>query len=456
MHIVVGLTLILMCAAWMIAAVRYPGPVTLFMAVSSLFTIGYYGLPILLIERSTLRFLPEREITTTIGMSTLFFAMMSIGVAIVMRRRWGTNLQVRFMPFDALLERHWWPVTLISNLLVAHYLRTESQTVYQFENFEAFVASRSALTSIVAFLSGLLQAFTAINLVKALQRKSAIRIVVASAGMLVQLTLIATTAHRTMFTAPFLLVLGAMVMLRLNRMAGITLVVAVAALLAYSPFAVVLRSGSWNSSQDVVAQNFSYGDDAFDDIVQSIVDRGDILQSNSILKSYTDANGHLGWKYYYSVLAVPIPRFLYRGKPYILSDTGDMNGESSILAWHLSVSPTPGSLTAFGAIIAYREGGWIWLTINGLLTGALIAYLLTILSRGQLFAQSFYITAFFSWGVRKVPPSLMEVMVDVMTYLPLVAFLLIVGRILTGRNAEEVPSQASGAAQLKPAPWRAS
>lgn len=451
MHNLIGLLLIATCLGWVVWALRNPGPVALFMAVGAIFTIGYYGLPILLIERSTLRFLPAYELATTIGMSALYFVMLSIGVIIVMRRKWGQKSEFAFGPLDRILEDHWWPVTIIANLACLYYLATASQTIYQFESYDAFVASRSVWSSIIAFFSTLLQAFTALNFVKAMQNGQKVRIAVAGAGVVAQLALSAMGAHRTLFIAPFLFVIASMVMLRQNRMAGITLLVAIAALLAYSPFAVMLRSGSWNGTQDVVAENFSYSEDPIDEMLQSIVDRGDILQSNSILKAHTDANGVVGWQYYYSVLVLPVPRFLYPNKPFVLSDTGDMNGEASILAWHLAVSSAPGSLTAFGAIVAYREGGWIWLTINGLLNGMLMAYLLTLMSRGQYLSQAFYILGFFNWAVRKVPPSLMETMAVVMTYLPVIIVLALVGQLLAGqgrglrRKSENKISQAPAA-----------
>lgn len=451
MHTFIGLFLICMCLGWVVWALRHPGPVAPFMAVGAVFTIGYYGLPILLIERSTLRFLPAYELATTIGMSTLYFIALSIGVMIVMRRKWGQNSIVSFGPLDRWLDDNWWPVTIASNVMVVYYVANTGLTSYQFESYDAFVASKSVWSSIIAFFSTLLQAFTALNFVKALKSGQKIRIAVAGAGLVAQLGFIAMGAHRTLFIAPFLFVIASMVMLRQNRMAGMTLLVAIAALLAYSPFAVMLRSGSWNGTQDVLAENFSYGEDPIDEMLQSIVDRGDILQSNSILKAHTDANGFVGWQYYYSVLVLPVPRFIYPNKPFVLSDTGDMNGEASILAWHLSVSSKPGSLTAFGGIVAYREGGWIWLTINGLLNGMLMAYLLTLMSRGQFLGQAFYILGFFSWAVRKVPPSLMETMSTVLTYLPVIIVLALIGQFLASqergirRKSEDKISQAPAA-----------
>jgi hypothetical protein len=102
-----------------------------------------------------------------------------------------------------------------------------------------------------------------------------------------------------------------------------------------------------------------------------------------------------------------------------------------------------GSLTAFGSVIAYREGGWSWIPVNGLLAGMLIAWLLNWFQRGGLLSQAFFAMAFVNWSIRKVPPSLFEVMVDVMTYLPVLAVLYVLNRIVEGERWEASPAAAS-------------
>lgn len=447
MHVVLALIFIGICTGLLALAVWRPGAITAFCAASALFSIGYYGLPMLLIERSTLRYLPEAEISATIGMALLFLLGMLAGIATQASRSATSTVGFRLSHLDDLLEKYWWPGVIGSNAIIIAYNAMRTITFYQVDDVGAFIEGRSAFEGLLGFATTFAQAFSALYFVRALLSESKLRIGVAGAGILIQTILVLDAGQRLVLITPLFLVMSAMVVSRNFKLAGATLGAGIAFLLIVSPFAVAVRSGAWNNTQDLQAESFDYGENAFDTMLQSIVDRGDILQNMATLKAYVDANGTVGPTYYYSVLAIPVPRAIYPEKPYVLSDTGEMDGEASILAWRLSIGPSMGSLTAFGSIIAYREGKWLWVPVNGFLTGLLMAFLLTWFQRSGIIGHAFFCMAYLNWAIRKVPPSLMEVMVDVMTYLPVIFALWVANRLLEGdaRSSGTAPGAASPA-----------
>lgn len=444
MHFILALIFIAMCGLAVLVALRRPHPLTMFAGTLCIFATGYYGLPMLLIERSALRYLPEAEIVAPIAMALLFMVMLLVGMISIgswAERKGGPGL--RLPVIDQALLRHFWVGLIACNAIVIGYNATNVQTFYQVSGVEAYLETRSAFSGMIGFFLGLAQALSAVYFAMAIRDRNRRRMIAAAICTLGQMAVVATAGQRLIFITPIIMVMAALVSQRAYRTAGIALASGIVALLIISPFAVALRSGAWNDTREIVAENFTYGDSPLETMVQSIVDRGDILQNTVALKGYVDSRGYVNAQYYYSVLTIPVPRFVYPGKPYILSDTGTMDGEASIIAWRLLVGNSIGSLTAFGPIVAYREGGWLWLPINGLLTGGLFAFLLSAFSRGGTLGNVLYVMAFFNWGIMKVPPSFMEAMVAVMTYLPVIAVLVVINQLLQARVIRGEPAGAA-------------
>lgn len=414
-------------------AYRNPSPLSIFNGVISLFSIAYYGLPTILIERSTLRYLPEAELTAMILMALIFMLSVLCGTLVSQARFKGLpGLKLDFL--DYFLDKYWWAGTVASNSIVILYTLGRTLTFYQTKSVEEFYETQSSYAGFLGFVISLIQALSAIYLARAIAGRARLKCLIAGLGILVQMALVLNAGQRLIFITPAILVFAALVAQRSYREAASAFAIGIAALLLVSPFSVALRYGTWNGTQDVEAKAFTYGDNPVDSMLQSIVDRADILETMAALKAHVDANGHPGPLYYYSVLVVPIPRFLYRNKPFPISSDGTLHGQAPVLVWHLLMGPTLGSLTSFGSIIAYREGGWLWVPINGFLTGILYAILLLGFSRGGIVAQSFFALAFLRWSVAKVSPSLMEMMSDVMTYLPVIIVLLVINRLLEGQT----------------------
>ncbi len=370
-----------------------------------------------------------------ISMALIYLLSVLISIS-VFQKRFEYFPGLRLTLIDTILTKHWWKGVVISNLLIFIYNSTRVLTWYQAESVDEFIDSQSSWAGFLGFTINLLQALSAAYLARAISERDRPKMLAAGAGILLQTVSVLTAGQRLIFITPAVLVVAALVSQRSYRQASTALIVAVIALVAISPFAVALRFGAWNSTQDEVAESFTYGQNPIDTMLQSIVDRADILETMTALKAHVDANGHVGPTYYYSVLVIPIPRAIYKTKPSILSSDGKPGGEASVLVWRLLMGNGMGSLTAFGSIVAYREGGWLWVPMNGFLAGLMYALLLTAFSRGGIVGQAFFALAFFRWSVAKVSPSLMEMMVDVMTYLPVILVLLIINRLLVGQKLE--------------------
>ena len=257
MHVVLALIFIGICTGLLALAVWRPGAITAFCAASALFSIGYYGLPMLLIERSTLRYLPEAEISATIGMALLFLLGMLAGIATQASRSVGSMSGFRLSHLDSLLEKHWWPGAIASNAIIIAYSALRTQTFYQVASVDDFIAGRSAFEGLLGFASTFAQAFSALYFVRALVQGNKLRIAVAGAAILIQIMLVMGAGQRLILITPVLLVMAAMVVSRNFRLVGATVGVGVAFLLVISPFTVAIRSGAWNNTQDLQAESFT-------------------------------------------------------------------------------------------------------------------------------------------------------------------------------------------------------
>ena len=433
MHVILALLFLAICGASIVYALLRPGPVAIFMATVSLFSVGHYGLPMLLVERSELRYLPDKEISSVIAMALMYFVAIIIGASLLLRRESSIN-GIKFPILDRILEDHWWKGALVSSSVTIAYYSIHTFTWYQVENVEVFIETRSPFEGLLGFFVTFAQAAMSLYGAIAFKNRWWRRFYFILGAVAIELFLLRDAGQRLVFITPILVIFAVLVAQREFKTAGMALLAGVGALVIISPFAVALRSGSWNNQQDVIAESFSYGDDPVDTMLQSIVDRGDILVNMTYLKAHVDSQGYVGPMYYYSIFVIPIPRFLYKDKPSILSDNGRKDGEASVLAWRLKLNNNMGSLTAFGSIVAYREGGWVWMIINGLLSGALFAWVFTACSRGGFIAQTCFGVAFVAWSISKVPTSLFESMVTVMTYLPVILALFIIERVLQGER----------------------
>ena len=111
------------------------------------------------------------------------------------------------------------------------------------------------------------------------------------------------------------------------------------------------------------------------------------------------------YQYYSSILGSFLPRIIVGEKSQVLSDNGKLSGETSVLAWNIIIGKDIGSLSAFGAITAYREGGWLWVIVNGFLTGLMYVWVFSFFCKGGHLGKVLFISIFVSLCVKQVPPS---------------------------------------------------
>ncbi|WJH39662.1 hypothetical protein N7E02_23310 [Aliirhizobium terrae] len=143
------------------------------------------------------------------------------------------------------------------------------------------------------------------------------------------------------------------------------------------------------------------------------------------MKRYIDITPVPGPIYYASVFLIPIPKILIPEKPYLLSVDGTFGGELSNWAWKVLNGGT-GSLTAFGGVYAYREGGWLWIGVNGLATGMFFAFLARWLGAGGTAGRFFYALLFVALAVAKVPPSFFEALAAFLGIFPFIVFFYLI------------------------------
>jgi hypothetical protein len=423
---IIGLALVAFAvvAIWM--AARNPGVVSMFVATLSLFSLGYYALPLFFRSMSPLRSVAEDDVSVVAGMALLYLVCVVAGLmATIAMTRSMSGLQTPHL--DGWASRNWWLMTIAAAAIYIAYIWTNPLTSYAAEDFKAYFENRSPLAAITAFLSTFALAVLSLSLAISIRERSKGRFALLFILFAyIEFTLIGG-AQRLLFITPMLMVFVSLVAMRQYRTASLALGVGVIALLVISPFAVALRSTRTGEGENQFNRvGVSYDRGVVETTVQSIVDRADLLPNMVRLKSYTDYHGYVGPTFYKSVLVTPIPRAIYPDKPYVLSETGKPNGEASIIAWRIIVGGGTGSLTAFGPIVAYRQGGWPAVIVDGLAAGGLFALCLTFFSRGGYFGRAFLPMAFIAFAVAKSPASFFEALVAVLTYLPLVLILLVI------------------------------
>ncbi len=416
------------------------------LGILGVFAIGHFVLPIALKPLSNLADRTTDEIVPAVLIHGLFLTSVVGGVILAL----GTRTRVRSLQtptLDLWLVRHRRKVFIVSTAVYLALFFSIAQTSYAAEDFTEFFTNRNpflaALASMQSWALGTLGICTALEVRDG--RKVPARVMTATIFALVILAL--PTAQRLAIITPMAVMLSALLVTGQKRRAMRSAGILVLVLVVVSPFAVYLRSArSQNRSGEVVSigRDFSYGDSQLTTMAQSLADRADLLGNTIPLKDYVDHQGFVGWRFYYSVLVSPIPRVLLGNKPYLLSADGTMWSEISVLSWSLRYGGI-GSLTAFGGITAYREGGWLIVALDGVLTGALFVFVARWLGRGGIVGMGTYVTLFPLLAIKRVPPSLFEALAELLPLLPIVAVFVLTDKMLrwTRRSTVAQPVELS-------------
>ena len=435
MDVVLAVFYLGLCCA-LILRMRSRGKLTDFqLGVIATFSLGYYVLPVIFKPFSSLKDVPASDIATALCIHGLYFLGVILGVELGPRIVKSHGLSSGRL--DEAFARYHRPIFFVSAGVYIAYLVLVPTTSYSAMSFQAFLQDRSPLLAALSAVANIFLGATAMSF--ALELRKNMR-ALSKAPVLVAMLLTffsifilsLVSAQRLLIITPLVAVFCALLMTKQKSRAVGSLGLMVIVLLVVSPFAVFLREsqvGLRGQARLVsVGRNFTFGENALGTSLQSILDRADLIQNTIALKRYIDVEGFVGWTYYYSVLISPVPKALIGPKPYLLSDDGTMNGEISIIAWRLVLHNFDiGSLTAFGGISAYREGGWVVVPIDGVLTGLLFIFLGQWLGQGGLIARVFYVVLFPVLSVKRVPPSLFEALAEILPLLPFVVPFALVG-----------------------------
>jgi hypothetical protein len=346
---------------------------------------------------------------------------------------------------DRQFARHRGKLFVLSFVPYLFFVMSYAQTAYSSADFKVYFTDRSPYLGILSAIAGLLLSILAVGL--AVECKVGRKAVAAGmmVGMLGIVAVALSSAQRLEIITPLVTVVAALFVTKQRALGVRWIGLTVAFLVLASPFVVFLREkqGSERGGDRVIAaaQAFSYGDSALLTSVQSIADRADLLGNSIDLKAYIDEHGYVGWTYYYSVFISPVPKAIIGDKPYPLSSDGTMWGHLSVIAWALH-NRGIGSLTAFGAITAYRQGGWIAVCLDGLAVGICLVFLARWLGGGGLIAKVFYCALFPLLTIKRAPPSLFECLSEVLPMLPFLAALVVLNVMLGGKRRIRVPQLA--------------
>lgn len=408
--------------------------VYLLLGVDALFAIGYYILPIFFRDEAGLSFVSDEIILSAISMHFMFYCFLFCGVVISSNALRKRDFGLRLSTLDNLFNKNYKKIFIIGYLVWIIYYAQGNLTSYSSDDFEAYFHERTVFQGMLAAISQYAIASMAVSLVFAMKQQNRFWFVVMSLLFGSCIVLLMVTAQRLALLTPIFTIFAALAIFGEKKRANLILLAGIAALLISSPFLVYLReleiSGMGANDKLLFASgSFSFGDKIVGTLLQSIMQRSDLIAVTIDLKSYFDNTDFVNWQYYKSVITSFIPSIVYPDKPYPLSDDGTLYGHISVIAWTLAHGNNTGSLTAFGAISAYREAGWFWVAINGFLTGALFTMISKYLAGGGVVGKILFAAAFVTICIKNVPPSLFELIVSQASTLHVIIVLIFMNKL---------------------------
>jgi hypothetical protein len=407
----------------------------LVLGVTGLFSIGYYVLPVLFKEESGLSYFSSSEVAPIVGMSLLFFISLIAGNLVLVKFGSAWLRATPYFPaLDEIYGRHYKLAFWFGFCVWILYFFSIPETSYMAEDVEAFFHEKGPYDTVLSAMSWLGQSAMAISIALSRRNRASSNAAVMLGAYFCCVTLLLGTGQRLAVITPIFTLIAALFILGETKSAIRFLMFGIVALLLISPLMVSIREfqGFIGSEKAIIAASqFSYTDsDILRRLLLSIMQRSDLIEVSIYLKKYIDSVGNVSGMYYESIMFSFLPSFLVGVKPYPLSDDGTIWGEISVVAWTLLQGSTTGSLTAFGAISAYREGGWFWVPVNGFLTGVSFALVSLRLISAGLISKLLYCSVFVSLCVKLVPPSFFQLVVNLAAYVNVFICLLIFDRLV--------------------------
>lgn len=432
MIFIVALLNLFICVFFVIKMIVRTSIVNLFLGVLSVMAIAYYIFPIFFIEWTALGVFDEEKILSSQLMHFLYFSLFCLSFFVVF------NFNLKIIDFktsflDVFFVENRKTIFICCFAFYFAFISTQSISAYSAESLESFFLERS---SIYSFISGF--AVYALSIMAVIigyefsigKRRS---LMAYSFLFFVIIVYLASSGQRLTLITPFVFLIVSLTAWGLGKKAMFTSLIAILALLIYSPFAVTLRGAAEGEAslsrtlEKVIDYNVEGG--VLESGFKSFGERSDLIENTIRLKEYIDVNGYVGSSFYYSVFMLPIPRFfLGESKPYQLSGDGTIWDEISVLAWRLKNGASLGSLTAFGGITAYRQGGWVSVIIDSLLNGIITGFLIRTFCDDGVISKVFLSLFFVSLTVKKVPPSLFENLAFLFPLLPQILIVYLINK----------------------------
>ena len=405
------------------------------LAVLGLFSIGYYPLVVLLKFLTPLQFESEHDIFAALSIHWLFIIMLLFGVYIG-KRFIAKKVKFEVNLIDNFLYKNKFYLSMCAFCVYMVYYFTQPLTSYSSSDFEGYFNNRGPLFVIISTFGGLSLAFLAISVAAIWAERKMRQLLVVSSLFIICVILTLKLGQRLTMLTPIIILFVGLIIFKMRKKAFNVILAVVFSLVLFSPFAVYFRSTRTDSIVgERTSSGFSYGDNPATTMLQSILDRGDLIYNTVKMKPYIDNEPLPGPIYYASVAAIPIPKFILKNKPYILSTNGSQSGELSILTWITQKGSLTGSLTAFGGLVAYREARWFGVVLNGFSTGLLFVFFSRWLGGGGYFAKVLYGALFVTLAVKKVPPSFFEAMAEFMGLLPFIILASILASLLSRKRS---------------------
>lgn len=412
-----------------------------FVGTLGVFSLGYYVLPVFFQDKSGLDRLDANRLVYTVIMFLVFIAAIIIGnvfAHVTVRRQESFAMAMPWL--DQQFTRHRKFLFFAGYVIWIGWFLKGPSTSYASEDFDAFFLEKDATAGMLGALSGYalgIMAFVLASLVRERDKLAYLMIPLYLSCVVLQLS----TAQRLSVITPIFTLVAALSVVGAGKVGNRLLVGGIGLLVLVSPLMVFLRefgssSGNGMGKMSDAAGAFSFGGGVLDELLISIMQRADLLEVSTYLMQYIDATGYANSQYYFSVFLSLVPRIILSDKPYALSDDGTMFGSLSVIAWGLLNGSAVGSLSAFGAISAYWEGGWAWVPINGFLTGVLYAVIYWVFGMGGSVARVIYCTMFVSACVKNVPPSFFELIAYIGVFVTVAFVLWVIDRMLCGSVAQ--------------------
>jgi hypothetical protein len=389
----------------------------LMIGLIGIFSIGYYILPVLFKTQSGLNKFDEYLLSEVLIMSLFFFFFIILGAISGENYFNKKKLGLKYDMLNGIFSRNYKIIFFISLIIWIIYYMNVSITSYNVDDTEAYFREQNTFAGIIAFFSNF--AMAAMALIVALMfskgdesNKNKYLYLLIFLGLSL---LLLSTAQRFAVIKPIFMLVAAFYIFGNKKMSLKLMAFGIVFLFVISPLMVFLREfdRTQATTQTIETMKKFQQSSKAKSSFESILDRADLLKVMINLKKYFEKPYYKfdPIQYYSSVIASFIPKIIYPYKAYPLSDTGTIDGELSVIAWKQMVGRSIGSLTAFGSISAYREGGYIWVLINGFLVGYLFSFINSFLTRGDLIGKFLFITLFVTLCVKNVPPSLSYVLV---------------------------------------------